>query len=257
MSAASAQAFDPGAAVWEGDEDTWLRLLCDAPLEPLGVVGEASNHTLLCRLGDDEHYAIYKPRLGERPLWDFARGSLAGREVAAYAVSAELGWALVPPTVLRDGPAGVGSVQAFVPHDPSEHYFTLVACEEQQAPLTRLALFDLVTNNADRKGSHVLRCLADDRLYAIDNGLSFHPEPKLRTVVWDLGGAAVPASWRDDLADLAAALDRPATPVRMRLDPLLAQTEIRVLARRARRVAQVASLPAVPESRRPYPWPPL
>jgi len=234
-------------------------LLETAPLTVRGRIPNSSNHTLLVTLdggGDDEQVAaVYKPRAGERPLWDFPTGTLCQREVAAAVVSDLLGWGLVPPTVLRDGPLGEGSLQLFVPHDPRRHYFVLVDDERHHPALARLALFDLLVNNADRKASHVILA-PDGRIVGCDHGLCFHPEPKLRTVVWELGGYAIPAAWRDDLRRLAAtlaALDDAAADLR----DLLTPREVAVLAERAAALASLDALPDVEEDLRPYPWPPL
>jgi hypothetical protein len=231
-----------------------IELLRTAELEVLGVLSGASNHTLLVRLdGDGERFAVYKPRRGERPLWDFPPGSLCRREVAAYRVSAFLGWHLVPPTVLRDGPHGQGSLQQFVPHDPSDHYFELIADPALHPRLAQLATFDLLINNADRKGGHVLRVRDDNRLVGIDHGLTFHPQPKLRTVIWDLGAAAITPAWRADLERLAAVLRDGVGPV----EDLLTAEEVSVLGRRAGLLAGATTLPDPPADRRPYPWPPV
>jgi Phosphatidylinositol 3- and 4-kinase len=226
-------------------------------LTPIGFLTGASNHTLYCEVDgpDSGVAAVYKPRAGERPLWDFPDGTLCRREVAADALSRALGWDLVPPTVLRDGPLGEGSVQLFVPHDPQAHYFTLVEDDRWHAELARMALFDLLCNNTDRKGGHVLA--ADDgRLYAIDHGVTFHVDPKLRTVIWDLGGYALPRAWRDDVDRVADDLEGGGA-LAAELAGLLAPDEVAVLARRARRVAALRTLPDVPEERRSYPWPPI
>ncbi len=132
------------------------RVLATGELEVLGLLPNASNHTFLARAtsADEELLAVYKPRRGEAPLWDFPEGTLCAREVAAYVVSRALGWPNVPATVLRDGPYGVGSVQRFVPHDPEEHYFTLA--ERFPEEFRRVAAFDMVVNNADRKSGHCL-----------------------------------------------------------------------------------------------------
>ena len=230
-------------------------LLRFAELGVVGLLSGASNHTLLVRLGDREDaFAVYKPRRGERPLWDFPTGTLCRREVAAYRVSAFLGWDLVPLTVLRDGPLGPGSVQLFVPHDPSDHYFTLVEQPALHRRLAQLATFDLLVNNADRKGGHVLRVLHADRLVGIDHGLTFHPQPKLRTVIWDLGGAAIADTWRADLERLSATLRTDDGAV---VADLLAADEVEVLGRRAELLADAEVLPDPPADRRPYPWPPV
>ena len=236
--------------------DGILDRLRGAELTVLGVLTGASNHTLLVRMDGEERYAVYKPRRGERPLWDFPSGTLYRREVAAYEVSRFLGWDLVPPTIVRDGPLGVGSVQQFVLHDPREHYFTLVEDARRHARLAQLATFDLLINNADRKGGHVLRITDTDRLVGIDPGLTFHPQPKLRTVIWDLGGAAIAQAWREDLGRLCAALPDGAGALDC-LHDLLDDAEIAMLRRRAELLATTEALPDIAPDRRPYPWPPL
>ena len=235
-----------------------LDLLLRDRLDARGFLANASNHTLLCTVGGTGSglAAIYKPRAGERPLWDFPAGTLCQREVAAYEVSAYLGWDLVPPTVLRDGPMGDGSVQLFVPHDPSEHYFVLVEDPANHASLQRMAVFDLLVNNADRKGGHILRAEDDGRLQGIDHGLAFHAQPKLRTVIWELGGTPVDAAVRADAARLTDALAA-GEAIATRLAALLDATEVTALKRRASQVAELAALPDPPEEARPYPWPPL
>ncbi len=249
-------------------------LLADAELRPLGYLEGASNSTMLCRLGpaagaaasshgpvdaatDDEGpFAVYKPEVGERPLWDFPSGTLCRREVAARVVSDALGWDVVPPTVLRDGFAGIGSVQLFVPHDPREHYFVLISDAVHHEQLARMAVFDLLVNNADRKGSHVL--LDDDgHLWGIDHGVCFHPQPKLRTVIWELGGWPVADAWRADLARVAEGAATRGSPLATKLCELLSPQEVALTARRAEALVRARRLPAVEESRRPYPWPPL
>lgn len=233
-----------------------LDRLRGAELTVVGALAGASNHTLLVQLGNDQRFGVYKPRMGERPLWDFPPGTLCKREVAAYLVSALLGWDLVPPTVLREGPFGVGSVQLFVLHDPAQHYFTLVDEPALHPRLAQLAVFDLLINNADRKGGHVLRIVDDDRLVGIDHGLTFHVEPKLRTVIWDLGGTALDPGWRADLQRLCNALASRGGDVAC-FDELLGNDEIAVLRRRAELLAGSKRLPDVAPDRRPYPWPPL
>ncbi len=235
-----------------------LGRLASDRLDARGFLANASNHTLLCTVGEAGSgvAAIYKPRAGERPLWDFPTGTLCQREVAAYEVSAYLGWDLVPPTVLRDGPMGEGSVQWFVPHDPAEHYFVLVGDPANHAPLRRMAVFDLLINNADRKGGHVLRAEDDGRLFGVDHGLAFHPLPKLRTVIWELGGTKVDGQLRADAGRLADALFA-GEPVADRLASLLDADEIVALEQRAAQVARLTTLPDPPEEARPYPWPPL
>lgn len=160
--------------------------------------------------------AIYKPHAGERPLWDFPDG-LYRREVAAYELACAIGWDVVPPTVERDGPFGTGSVQLFVDADFEQHHFTLVEDEANHAQLMRMCAFDIVANSTDRKGGHVL-VDGDGHLWGIDNGLCLHAEFKLRTVIWEFGGDALPAELADDLC---AFLDRPLPPALAELiDPL-------------------------------------
>jgi uncharacterized repeat protein (TIGR03843 family) len=209
----------------------------------------SSNATFLVQVsrGGERALAVYKPQRGERPLWDFPRG-LDRREVAAYRLSELLGWGLVPPTFPRaDGPYGRGSVQLFVDADPTEHYFTLRERPEHRPALARLCAFDLVANNADRKGGH---CLLgrDGRVYAIDNGLCFHPEPKLRTVIWDFAGEPVP----EDVRRAARRLAREGLPPA--LAELLDAEERRALLERARALGAARRFPDDPTGLQ-YPWP--
>lgn len=230
------------------------RLRC-AELTVLGLLPGASNHTILVRIDGDERFGVYKPRDGERPLWDFPSGTLHRREVAAYEVSAFLGWDLVPPTVVRDGPLGVGSVQQFLHHDPQQHYFALVEDTALHPRLAQLATFDLLVNNADRKGGHVLR-VDGGRVVGIDHGLTFHVQPKLRTVIWELGGAEIEPAWRADLTRLASAL-RDGDERLADLRELLGSDEIAMLQRRAELLAATDRLPRLAPDERPYPWPPI
>ena len=233
------------------------RVLADSPLTVHGRIVNASNGTMLVQAdAGDDVLAVYKPQAGERPLWDFPFGTLHLREVAAYEVSAHLGWEVVPPTILRDGPFGPGSVQLFIDHDPRRHYFVLVEDEAHDEALARMAAFDLVVNNADRKGGHVLLA-PDGHIWGCDHGLTFHEETKLRTVIWDFGGVELPPAWIEDLCRLAADLADPASGLATRLRDLLDQPEIDILARRARALAAAGQLPDLAEDERPYPWPPI
>ncbi|HWH31600.1 MAG TPA: SCO1664 family protein [Egibacteraceae bacterium] len=228
-----------------------LERLTAARLEPLGWIRAASNEALLVRLdGSPDDLAVYKPDSGERPLWDFPPATLARRETAAFALSDWLGWDVVPATVYRDGPHGPGSVQRFVPHDPARHYFVLLEDESLHPVLRRVALFDLVTNNADRKASHVM--LGPEGVRGCDHGLCFHVEPKLRTVIWDFAGEPIGVEDRDDLRRLADALDSGGGPA---LGGLLDPAECAALLRRTRALLGLGHLPDPPEDRRPYPWP--
>ncbi len=225
-----------------------LEFLSRGAISIKGRMPSASNITLLAELtfAGTTALAIYKPARGERPLWDFPPG-LYKREVAAYGLSEALGWGLVPLTILREGPHGVGSFQLFVDADFQQHYFTLLERPEHRAQLMRICVFDLIANNADRKGGHCLLG-ADDRVYAIDNGLTFHTEPKLRTVIWDFAGEPIP---RETIAAIRHLLDEGLPdPVAELLDPdereaLLARGK--VLARRGRFPKDASGMR--------YPWP--
>jgi uncharacterized repeat protein (TIGR03843 family) len=225
--------------------------LAEGDLELLGRIPWASNATLLAKVRhrELEGLAVYKPVRGERPLWDFPPGTLYRREVAAYLVSEQLGWRLVPPTLVREGPLGVGSLQLYVDADTEVTAFELLAADN--AALPRVAAFDVVTNNADRKAGHTL--LDDDeRVWAIDHGVCFHTEPKLRTVLWDLAGRPLPAADVADLESLAAAAG--GGELGERLAGLLAADEIAAVAERSLGLARAGRLPA-PGSGRAYPWP--
>lgn len=229
------------------------RVLGTGELEVLGLLPNASNHTFLARVknADEDVLAVYKPRRGEAPLWDFPEGTLCAREVAAYVVSRALGWPNVPATVLRDGPYGVGSVQRFVPHDPEEHYFTLA--ERFPEEFRRVAAFDMVVNNADRKSGHCL--LGEDgRIFLVDHGVCFSDEPKLRTVIWDFIGDPVEEGTRADVRRLAGEIR--SGQVRDELANLLAPVELAALAERADTVAAADRFPE-PGPDRPFPWPPI
>ena len=230
------------------------RVLATGELEILGLLPNASNHTFLARarLDDEEMLTVYKPRRGETPLWDFPEGTLCAREVATYVVARTVGWPNVPATVLRSGPFGIGSVQRFVPSDPEEHYFTLG--DRFPAEFRRVAAFDLVVNNADRKAGHCL--LGEDgRIYVVDHGVCFGEEPKLRTVIWDFIGEPLEDPVRTDLRRLADAVR--GGPVRDELANLLAQAELDALVVRAEAVATMDRLPDPGPDRRPFPWPPI
>lgn len=193
--------------------------------------------------------AIYKPHRGERPLWDFPAG-LGPRERAAYELSKALGWGLVPPTVLRDGPFGTGSLQVFVPSRFEEHYFTLQDETQYRPAFERLACFDVVANSTDRKSGHVLLG-TDNKIYAIDNGLSFHSEFKLRTVLWDFAGEPIPDQILSDLVEFMQGDPREKYPD---LVANLADDEIDAMMDRTRRLVYESRFPTDPSGRR-WPWP--
>lgn len=231
-----------------------LGLLSKGELEVEGLIPWSSNATLLVTVRDAElsALAVYKPQGGERPLWDFEPGTLGRREVAAYLTCEALGWDFVPPTVLRRGPHGIGSIQLFIHAREEMHFFHIQDNEAYREDLQRLAAFDVVTNNADRKAGH---CLIDHdgRLWAIDNALSFHAEPKLRTVIWDFAGLPLPAAVRADLQKMEEALTVGA-PLRLALEQLLSAGEVAALRRRQRRLIERGAFPQ-PGPGRVVPWP--
>lgn len=224
-------------------------VLTTGSIEVLGRMPWSSNLTLLveCTLDDVVVRAVYKPHAGERPLWDFPDG-LWQREVAAYELSAALGWELIPLTVVRhDAPHGVGSLQVFVDADYDRHYFTLLEDDAFHDQFRRMAAFDFVANNTDRKSGH---CLvdADDHIWGIDNGLSFHADFKLRTVIWDFADEPIDDA---DLADLQRLADEGLPdPLACRLGPF----ERDAVLARARALVRNGVLPSDPSGRR-WPWP--
>ncbi len=225
--------------------------LARAELEVVGRMYYSSNATFLVQAKVDglELAAVYKPRRGERPLWDFPEGTLCEREVAAYELSHALGWDIVPITILRDGPLGEGAVQRFVEHDPDEHYFTLLEGREDR--FREFACYDVLVNNTDRKGGHCLHDLVNDVVVGIDHGLTFHVAWKLRTVIWDFAGDPVPPETADDICRVVAELD--GGPLLERVAPLLAPVEIEAVQHRAR--ALLAEGLPIPTDRRSMPWP--
>lgn len=227
-------------------------LLARGELEVLGRMPWSSNATLLAiaRADGNEAQVIYKPRRGERPLWDFPAGTLCQREVATYELSEALGWGLVPDTVLRDGPLGIGMVQLFVDHDPDEHYFTLL--EEHADVFRKFAAFDILANNADRKGGHCLRRLTDDRIVGIDHGLTFHPAWKVRTVIWDFAGEKLTPAVSEDICRVA---DPDNGDVQERLGSLLSPLELEALRLRASELLERGRLPDPDPGYHSLPWP--
>ncbi len=225
-----------------------LTVLAEGAVELQGRLPWSSNTTLLARvvLGDACVLAVYKPHRGERPLWDFP-DRIYRREAAAWVLSEALGWAIVPPTVVREGPLGEGSLQLFVDADHEQHYFTIHDDETTHDQLRAVCAFDLVANNTDRKSGHVLLG-RDGRVWAIDNALCFHPQPKLRTVIWEFAGEAVPEPLLADVARVAAAPPDA-------LAGLLSAPEIDAFVTRARFLLDRGTFPDPDVSHRPYPWP--
>ncbi|GAA0806856.1 SCO1664 family protein [Spirilliplanes yamanashiensis] len=261
-------------------ESDAVALLTHGSLELEGRLLDASNTTLRAVITHEGVTArcVYKPVQGERPLWDFPDGTLAGREVSAYLVSRATGWGLVPPTVLRDGPLGPGACQlwidedetaeapvAFVPaYDVPEGWFPVAAARDDEGDayslvhaddprLARLAVLDAVINNADRKGGHVL-VGAGDRLYGVDHGVCFHTEDKLRTVLWGWTGKPLPGWSRPVLAALATDLGGALGDA---LADHLTLTEIRQIGRRVARLQRSGRFPEPPAGWPAMPWPPI
>ena len=244
-------------------------------LELHGRIMPASNATFLGQLAGVK--VVYKPIAGERPLWDFPDGTLAGREVSAYAVSEAIGWDVVPRTWLGDGPHGLGMLQEWQEPDPDQDAVTLVGphevpegwlavfegvddrdrdvtlVHEDTVPLRRMAVFDAITNNADRKGGHVLAMTSGHR-YGVDHGLTFHHETKLRTVLWGWHGEPLDV---EDIAGIERVLTALAGDLGDVLASQLTDLEIDVFARRCRRLLDRGVLPVHHGQWPSIPWPPF
>lgn len=219
---------------------------CD--LTPAG-----SNYTFLAELSLNGRHGkdIYKPVRGEIPLWDFPTGTLYKREYAAYLLSQVLGWDFIPLTIIRDGPHGIGSAQLFVEHDPRENYYTISRDsldDESADQLRTICCFDLVANNTDRKANHVLRGM-DGKLWGIDQGLTFHADTKIRTVIWDFGDEPIPDRLLEPLRRLSGQILSPRGDLE-ELMTLLDSGEARALLQRLRWVLEEGVFPGVPGLRR-------
>ncbi len=251
-----AEDFGPGNSRQPVDMARIQRLLdCGSIREEHGMLRWSSNYTFLVSVEDEElnTMAVYKPQRGERPLWDFPDGTLCYRETAAFVVSEALNWTLVPPTILRDGPRGIGSVQYYVQNNPEVNYFSLDETFADQ--LTRFAAFDYLINNADRKGGHILLA-PDGHLWGIDHGICFHTAPKLRTVIWDFAGKPVPDPLLADIQRVYGEIDDTRCRTRIELDKLLADAEVNAVLARMRRIMQRREDPR-PGPGPNYPWPPV
>jgi len=244
-------------------------------LELHGRIMPASNATFLGEL--DGEKVVYKPVAGERPLWDFPDGTLADREVAAYAVSEAIGWDVVPRTWLGEGPHGVGMLQVWREPDPNQAAVTLVRphevpegwctvfegvddhdrdvvlVHEDDAALRRMAVFDVITNNADRKGGHVLE-MPDGHRYGVDHGLTFHHEAKLRTVLWGWHGDPLDDEHVAGVERVLAALGEGLAET---LAGHLTPREVDTFARRCRRLLDHGVMPVPRGEWPPIPWPPF
>lgn len=241
---------------WKPDAAWVESAMREAEFGELRLIYHSSNYVFLADLHHPEHgrgLGIYKPASGEQPLYDFP-DDLYRREVAAYEFARLLGWDMIPPTVEAEGPHGVGSLQLFIEHDPREHYFELRSRDEFDWQMVRFAVFDLVANNADRKGGHILLD-AEGRLWGIDNGLCFHAAEKIRTVIWDYAGTTIPEPWLEDLRRVRGCLDA-GDPTAQPLADLLAPREVAAL---IRRIDHYLEHPVLPEMdsfpRRVVPWP--
>ena len=256
-----------------------LQLLRHGEITVEGRLVDASNATLFCEIALDgaEERCVYKPVAGERPLWDFPDGTLAGREVATYLVAEASGWSIVPPTVLRDGPFGPGMCQLWVDADPSVELINVVAPSNlpsgwlhvldalgsggqpvvlghaDDVRLRRMAVLDAVTNNADRKGGHVLP-LDDGRVLGVDHGVSFHVESKLRTVLWGWAGEPLSGEETTVLTRLGEQL---AGDLGSRLATMLTRAEVCATQRRVDGLLADGRFPLPPEGWPSIPWPPF
>jgi hypothetical protein len=223
--------------------------------EMRGIMRWGSNYAALVTItdGELETTAVYKPQRGERPLWDFPDGTLCYRETAAYVISEALGWRLVPPTVLRSGPHGLGSVQQFVEHNPEINYFSLDDRFLEQ--LQRYTIFDYLINNADRKGGHLLLD-ATGKIWGIDHGLSFNTVSKLRTVIWEFAGQTIQPTLLTPVEKLLTQIDTPKSTLHGKLGGLLSTSEINALRRRTEQLLICKEYPQ-PGPGPNYPWPPV
>ena len=238
--------------------DQVLDILRDGSMEEKGLLPYSSNHSFLVTVSSDDLLlpAVYKPQRGENPLWDFEWGTLCKRETAAYVISAALGWELVPPTVLRDGSRGLGSVQFFIDHDSDAHYFTANEDARFVRAFRQLSLFDFIVNNADRKSGH---CLvgADRRIWAIDHGICFHTEYKLRTVIWEFSCEPIFDELQADLQHLHTEMTTQQSNLRRELRRLLTSAEVTATIRRLEYLLRTGIHPTPIPQRRNYPWPPI
>ena len=249
--------YDAGQSV-AITEDHLIDALRTGDVSERGRLPYSSNHSFLVVVhhGTLDIPAVYKPQRGESPLWDFEWGTLCKRELAAFLVSRTLGWDLVPPTVLRTASHGLGSIQFYVDHDADAHYFTIQSDARYAEALRRLTLFDAIINNADRKSGH---CLVgrEQRLWAIDHGLTFHTDYKVRTVLWEFSGEPVDRLLLDDLDDLRMQLVGRGSELTQELSALLSDAERRAFLLRVQSLLRQGCFPAPIPQRRNYPWPPV
>lgn len=243
------------SSTWQPCTEGILEFLSDAEVTDCKLLPSGSNYVFLVSLlhaNAGAGFGVYKPERGEAPLWDFPDGTLYRRERAAYLLADDLGWDFIPPTVVRDGPYGIGSVQLFIDNDSSANFFTLRDGYETQ--MRQIALFDIIANNADRKGGHCLLA-PDGRIWGIDHGLTFHESNKLRTVIWDFSEEPVSPALLHDLEGLGQRLSSTAA-ITTALSELLHPSELAAL---GARVSQILRRPVYPSPgmRRSVPWPPV
>ena len=226
--------------------DDKIGFLASAEFVKMQQIYRGSNYvylTLLQNSLDEQLLAVYKPVDGLMQLFDFDIYTLPNRELAAYEVDQFLKWSIVPSVVVRDGPMGIGSLQEFVNHDPSKNYFHFAENEINKDQLIKIAIFDLLINNADRKGGHIIKNMSG-ALWGIDNALTFHSEKKLRTVIWDYANQKIEKKLINELVDLKKALNQN----ELKLENLLSQDEIYALIERCNEIINEPVLPNI------YPW---
>ncbi len=235
------------------DEGHALTLLRNGTIEVTGRLVDASNVTLLAEISTDDDIAecVYKPVAGERPLWDFPDGTLAGREVAAYLVSAATGWRVVPPTILREGPYGLGMVQLWMDGDPTVDLLDLARSD--RPPLRRMSVLDVVVNNADRKGGHLIP-MPDGHVYGVDHGVCFSRDPKLRTLLWRWAGRPLTEEAVEVLDRLSSDLYGDLGDA---LEEHLTMSEVRQTRRRVTTLLRTGIHPEPSGDWPALPWPPI
>jgi uncharacterized repeat protein (TIGR03843 family) len=235
------------------DRAATLALLAEGELDLVGRLTDATNATFLCQVsaGDSGMLAVYKPRRGERPLDDFPIGTLGNRERAAFLVSDASGWDVVPPTILRDGPLGPGAVQAWIEVDESVDVLEMVMTGDRR--LRRVCLLDAITNNADRKGTHLLP-VESGHIYGVDHGICFSRDPKLRTVLWAWRGTKIATDEMAAVTRVRSALD---AELGTQLRELLSEREIVATIRRTQALIDSCSFPEPDPTRPAVPWPPF
>lgn len=244
--------FQP-PVVAELSADEVLRRLSEWDVTGIGLHPDGSNYVFVVKLsdGNEDLYGIYKPSSGERPLRDFPYGTLHNREWSAYQVSAALGWPNVPPTVIREGPHGIGSVQLYIDADFSRHYFN--ERDERLQDYEPVAMFDVLINNADRKGG---ACLidSDDKLWAVDHGLTFNPLVRRRTVMFEFNGLDYPELLLNDLKALSAQISDDSSELACRLHDVLEPGEVESLGRRCDEMLSSGRFPILDPNYN-VPWP--